>query len=144
MSRVGGDAQTKAMKQVARSLKIELANFEEMKSFSQFGSDLDASTLKILNHGEVLLQVLKQKQYEPYPLDKQVFILFMAKYLYLDDLAKDTIPLVLSKAYEYTKSTHKEILDSILENKEISEENETALHAVISEFLKMYKEEFIK
>ncbi len=144
VSRVGGDAQTKAMKQVARSLKIELANFEEMKSFSQFGSDLDASTLKILNHGEVLLQVLKQKQYDPYPLDKQVFILFMAKYLYLDDLAKDKIPSALSKAYEYVKSTHKDILDSILESKEISEENETALHSIIAEFLKMYKEEFIK
>ena len=86
VSRVGGAAQFKATKQVAKSLKIELASFNEMKSFAQFGSDLDASTVAILKHGEVLLQVLRQEQYKPRSLDLQVFELFMAKEKYLDEL----------------------------------------------------------
>ena len=85
VSRVGGAAQFAATKQVAKSLKIELANFNEMKSFAQFGSDLDASTVSILKHGEVLLQVLRQEQYKPRQLSQQVFALFIAKEKYLDD-----------------------------------------------------------
>ena len=86
VSRVGGAAQFKATKQVARSLKIDLASFLEMKSFSQFGSDLDKSTLAILKHGEVLLQVLRQEQYKVRSLSEQVFGLFLAKTNKLDDL----------------------------------------------------------
>ena len=98
VSRVGGDAQFKATKQVARSLKIELASYLEMKSFSQFGSDLDASTLAILKHGEALMSVLKQNQYEVYQLDKQVFDLYVAKNNYLDNLKKDEIRPTLNQA----------------------------------------------
>ncbi|MBO7573197.1 MAG: F0F1 ATP synthase subunit alpha [Bacilli bacterium] len=134
VSRVGGDAQFKATKQVARSLKIELASYLEMKSFSQFGSDLDASTLAILKHGEALMAVLKQKQYDVYQLDKQVFDLFVAKNNFLDDLKKEEVRPTLNRAYEVFKATHQDVLDNINKNKEISPEDESALRKEMQEF----------
>ena len=134
VSRVGGDAQFKATKQVARSLKIELASYLEMKSFSQFGSDLDASTLAILKHGEALMAVLKQKQYDVYQLDKQVFDLYVAKNNYLDDLKKEEVRPTLDKAYEVFKATHQDVLDHINKNKEISSEDESVLKKEMQEF----------
>lgn len=142
VSRVGGAAQTKAMKQVARSLKIDLASFEEMKSFSQFGSDLDASTLAILKHGEALLEVLKQGQYNPYPMEKEIFYLFAAKNKYLDSLNKHKIASYLSKAYEYSLSSDKSLLHSIRENKEILPEVEKKLTAQFEKFNELYLKEY--
>ena len=142
VSRVGGAAQTKAMKQVARSLKIDLANFEEMKSFSQFGSDLDASTLAILKHGEALLEVLKQGQYNPYPMEKEIFYLFAAKNKYLDELPKGKISSYLAKAYEYSLSSDKSLLKSIREEKEISSEVEKKLTAQFEKFNELYLEQY--
>ena len=127
VSRVGGDAQFKATKQVARSLKIELASYLEMKSFSQFGSDLDASTLAILKHGEALMSMLKQNQYNVYQLDKQVFDLFVAKNKFLDDLNKDEIRNKLDEAYNVFKATHQDVLDNINKNKQISDEDNAIL-----------------
>ena len=141
VSRVGGAAQTKAMKQVARSLKIDLANFNEMKSFSQFGSDLDASTVAILNHGEALLEVLKQPQYNPYPLNKEIFYLFMAKNKYLDKLSKNKIRKYLEKAYEFVLSKNKQILEDIQNSKEISSENERKLIELLNSFQEIYQDE---
>lgn len=134
VSRVGGDAQFKAIKQVARSLKMDLANFSEMKSFSQFGSDLDATTVKILKHGEVLLQVLRQPQYQPYSLAHEVFELFMAKNNYLDDLAKSEIRPTLDKAYKYAKTSCKTTLEQINKLKEITPDIEEKLHASIKDY----------
>ena len=134
VSRVGGDAQFKATKQVARSLKIELASYLEMKSFSQFGSDLDASTLAILKHGEALMSVLKQKQYNVYQLDKQVFDLYVAKNKYLDNLKKDDVRVTLDKAYDIFKATHQDVLDNINKNKEISTQDEGVLTREMKEF----------
>ena len=134
VSRVGGDAQFKATKQVARSLKIELASYLEMKSFSQFGSDLDASTLAILKHGEALMSVLKQKQYNVYQLDKQVFDLYVAKNKYLDNLKKDDVRPTLDKAYDVFKATHQDVLNNINKNKEISSDDERVLSKEMSEF----------
>ena len=134
VSRVGGDAQFKATKQVARSLKIELASYLEMKSFSQFGSDLDASTLAILKHGEALMSVLKQAQYNVYQLDKQVFDLYVAKNNYLDNLKKEEVRATLDQAYEVFKATHQNVLDNINKNKEISSEDEGVLRKEMQEF----------
>ena len=134
VSRVGGDAQFKATKQVARSLKIELASYLEMKSFSQFGSDLDASTLAILKHGEALMSVLKQKQYNVYQLDKQVFDLYVAKNNYLDNLKKDEVRPTLDKAYDVFKATHQDVLNNINKNKEISSDDESILSKEMKEF----------
>ncbi|MBP5574544.1 MAG: F0F1 ATP synthase subunit alpha [Bacilli bacterium] len=134
VSRVGGDAQFKVTKQVARSLKIELASYLEMKSFSQFGSDLDATTLAILKHGEALMNVLKQKQYNVYQLDKQVFDLFVAKNKFLDDLNKDQIRAILDEAYRVFKATHQDVLDNINKQKEISDEDGSILLKEMQEF----------
>ena len=134
VSRVGGDAQFKATKQVARSLKIELASYLEMKSFSQFGSDLDASTLAILKHGEALMSMLKQNQYNVYQLDKQVFDLFVAKNKFLDDLNKDQVRATLDEAYNVFKATHQDVLDNINKNKQISDEDGAILLKEMQEF----------
>ena len=134
VSRVGGDAQFKATKQVARSLKIELASYLEMKSFSQFGSDLDASTLAILKHGEALMSMLKQNQYSVYQLDKQVFDLFVAKNKFLDDLNKDIVRKTLDEAYNVFKATHQDVLDNINKNKQISDEDSQILLKEMQEF----------
>ena len=144
VSRVGGAAQTKAMKQVAKSLKIELASFEEMKSFSQFGSDLDASTVAILKHGEALLEVLKQSQYNPYPLEKEIYYLYVAKNKYLDSLNKKDIATFLEKAYDFVNSKDKSLFASIAKDKEISSEVENKLKELTNQFVEIYKEEFLK
>ena len=141
VSRVGGAAQSKAMKQVARSLKIDLANFEEMKSFSQFGNDLDQSTLSILNHGEILLEVLKQNQYNPYPLNKEIFYLYLVKNKYLDDLAKNKVASFLEKAYDFMQSNYQHVLNDIQEKKEITDATNNELVEAIDKILSLYKEE---
>ena len=139
VSRVGGAAQFKATKQVARSLKIELASFNEMKSFAQFGSDLDASTVAILKHGEVLLQVLRQEQYKPRSLDRQVFELFMAKEKFLDELEINKVRPTLDDAYKYVSATKANLLKSINDNKEMSAEVEEQLKAAINDFFEINK-----
>ena len=140
VSRVGGDAQFKATKQVARSLKIELASYLEMKSFSQFGSDLDASTLAILNHGEALMAVLKQNQYNVYQIDKQVFDLYVAKNKYLDNLDKNKVRTVLDQAYATFKATQSATLDNINKNKEISSKDEEVLAKEMQAFFESYNQ----
>ena len=139
VSRVGGDAQTKAMKQVARSLKIDLASFQEMKSFSQFGSDLDATTVGILKHGEVLMQVLKQPQYQPYSLDRQIVELYLAKNKYLDKLEIKNVRPTINACYEMMQNSHQDILDSINNEEVITPQNESALKSAINDFFAMNK-----
>ena len=139
VSRVGGAAQFTATKQVAKSLKIELANFNEMKSFAQFGSDLDASTVAILKHGEVLLQVLRQEQYKPRQLSQQVFELFMAKEKYLDDLDITLVRPTLDKVFEFINTNHPDLFKSIDTNKKINEEVETGLKAAVKDFFEINK-----
>lgn len=140
VSRVGGAAQFKATKQVARSLKIDLASFLEMKSFSQFGSDLDKSTLEILKHGEVLLRVLRQEQYKVRSLSKQVFELYMAKNKYLDELPIEDVRKHLEAAYQFVNDNHPEILKDIDKNKEITDANEKAMKAAIEDYFQVNKE----
>lgn len=141
VSRVGGAAQYKAMKQVASSIKIDLASYQEMKSFAQFGSDLDASTLKVLRHGDALQEVLKQKQYQPYSMEHEIFDLFMAKHGYLDELEINRVSEALNKAYSYILNNKKELIESIKNEKQILPEVETALKAALSEFMEVYKKE---
>ncbi len=139
VSRVGGAAQFKATKQVARSLKIDLASFLEMKSFSQFGSDLDKSTLAILKHGEVLLRVLRQEQYKVRSLSEQVFGLYLAKSNKLDDLPIEEVSKTIIEAHEYVKNNQPNILKDIDSKKEITEENEKALAKAINDFFDINK-----
>ena len=137
VSRVGGAAQFKATKQVARSLKIDLASYAEMKSFSQFGSDLDKSTLEILKHGDALLQVLRQEQYKTRSLSKQVFELFMAKNKFLDELENSKIRGVLETAYTYVNDNRPYLLKDIDEKKEITPETEKELNEAINDYFKI-------
>ena len=136
VSRVGSAAQIKAMKQVANSLKIELANYGELQAFSQFGSDLDSETKAVLNHGKILLEVLKQNQYDTYPVERQVIELFAAKYKHLDDLQVSQVKPTLNKLYEHIKASHAEVLEEIVSKKMLSDELIDKLNKIIEGFKK--------
>ena len=139
VSRVGSAAQIKAMKQVASSLKIELANYRELQAFAQFGSDLDSSTKSVLNHGAILMEILKQKQYDTYPVDRQIIELFAAKHGYLEEIPVGNIKDVLDKLYSHFTSSHKEKLSEIREQKIISNELENSLKEVLKSFFESIK-----
>ncbi len=139
VSRVGSAAQIKAMKQVANSLKIELANYRELQAFSQFGSDLDASTKAVLNHGAILMEILKQNQYDTYPVDRQIVELYAAKNKFLEHLPVTQVKEVLNKLYSHLSTSHKEILAELLEKKAISEELEKELNSVLKKFFESIK-----
>lgn len=139
VSRVGSAAQIKAMKQVASSLKIELANYRELQAFSQFGSDLDASTKAVLNHGSILMEILKQNQYDTYPVDRQIIELFAAKHKYLEDIPLNKIKEVLAKLYSHLCSSHKKVIDEIKEKKIISEELEASLKEILKKYFDSLK-----
>ena len=141
VSRVGGAAQFKAMKKVSRSLKIDLANFQEMKSFSQFGSDLDKTTLAILKHGEVLMRVLRQDNYSPYPLDKQVYDLFAAKSRFLDQLELNQVRPFLNSSYSQLKTTNPDIFEEILKTKDFSDETANKLKNLVKEQVEIFTKE---
>ena len=113
VSRVGSAAQTKAMKKVAGSIKLELAQYREMAAFAQFGSDLDASTQKLLNRGSKLTELLKQKQYSPMTVAEQVISVFTGVRGYLDDVELKDIAEFESEIIEKIKSEKVEIIDSI-------------------------------
>ena len=135
VSRVGGAAQTKAIKQVASSLKIELASYRELQAFSQFGSDLDADTKAVLNHGAILMEVLKQDQYLTYPLERQVVELFAAKHRFLEEVPTSEIRPTLDKMYNVLSLNEKALLKDIKEKRIISPENEEKLKKAIQEFM---------
>ena len=135
VSRVGSSAQFKAMKQVASSLKIELASYREMLSFAQFGSDLDAATKKILTHGAVLMETLKQKQYEPYPMWKQVVELFAVKQGYLDATPLNEVGATLAGIDAYMESSHADFIKELNEKKAFDEGLTAALKEAITEYL---------
>lgn len=139
VSRVGSAAQFKAMKQVSGSLKIELASYHELQAFSQFGSDLDAETKKVLNHGDRLMEVLKQDQYSPYSMNRQIIDLFTVKNYLLEDIAiKDVKPL-LDALYTHMENNEKKILGELTEKKQISSELEGKMKEAITKFIENYK-----
>jgi F-type H+-transporting ATPase subunit alpha len=134
VSRVGGDAQTKAMKQVASRLRLDMANFRELAAFAQFGSDLDKSTQSQLNRGQHLQEILKQPQYEPFSLESQVIEIYAGTRGYAD-----SIPLDRMRAWEvallrFMETSHPEIGKSIQEEKRISPETEEKLKAALEAF----------
>lgn len=134
VSRVGGSAQIKAMKQVASSLKISLANYQELKDFARFGSDLDPKTKEILKHGEVLVELFKQDQYFPFPMERQILELFAVNHAYLDNLETNKVNYFLDGLYEYIKNFHSELLEEIKTKKVISEDLESSLNEAISDY----------
>ena len=136
VSRVGSSAQFKAMKKVAASLKIELASYREMLSFSQFGSDLDESTKRILAHGAVLMEALKQPQYSPFSLSRQVIALSCVKTGLLDNRPLSKINALLDDFYAKLSSLHKNLIDSIEKTHDLTDEVSAQIKDALIEFLK--------
>ena len=143
VSRVGSAAQIKAMKQVAGSLKIELASYRELQSFSQFGSDLDAETKRVLNHGEKLMEVLKQTQYTPYDVNRQIIELFAAKNRYLDDLPTKLVKNALDDIYTHIDVNFHDVLDELTEKKVFSKELEEKLKGILETYIVVIKDKYL-
>ncbi len=139
VSRVGSAAQTKAMKKVSGSMKLELAQYREMAAFAQFGSDLDASTQQLLNRGSKLTELLKQKQYTPMTVAEQVISVFCGVKGYLDDIELKDISDFESKIIERCKSDKPEIIESILSSGKLEENSEKILIEVITNLKKTFK-----
>ena len=138
VSRVGSAAQVKAMKQVSGSLKLELAQFREMEAFSKFGSDLDAATAEVLNHGNRLTQLLIQKQYAPMSMPEEVLALFSGKYKFLRDIPVDKVRDYEQKMIMYFKANHEDILKEIEVEKELSADLIDKIKAAMTDFTKDY------
>ena len=132
VSRVGSAAQTKAMKKVAGSIKLELAQYREMAAFAQFGSDLDASTQQLLNRGSKLTELLKQKQYSPMTVEEQVISIFCGVRGFLDDIELKNISEFEQKVIEKCKNENSDIIESIRNTGKLDDENEKKLSEVIS------------
>ena len=134
VSRVGSSAQIKAMKQVAGSIKLELAQYREMAAFAQFGSDLDASTQQLLNRGAKLTELLKQGQYSPLKVEEQVISIFCGVKGYLDNINTGRIKEFESQLLSQIKSEAPDILESISTTGKLDEANETKLKSFIENF----------
>ena len=132
VSRVGSAAQTKAMKKVAGSIKLELAQYREMAAFAQFGSDLDASTQQLLNRGSKLTELLKQKQYSPMTVEEQVISIFCGVRGFLDDIELKNISEFEQKVIEKCKNENSDIIESVRNTGKLDDENEKKLSEVIS------------
>ena len=139
VSRVGSAAQTKAMKKVAGSIKLELAQYREMAAFAQFGSDLDASTQRLLNRGSKLTELLKQKQYSPMSVAEQVISVFCGVKGYLDDIELKDINEFENKILSKCNSENPEILEAINKSGKLDEETEKSLIKIIEELKKNIK-----
>ena len=138
VSRVGSAAQIKAMKQVAGSIKLELAQYREMAAFAQFASDLDASTQRLLARGERLTELLKQGQYVPMPVEEQVISIFAGVRGYLDKIPTRKVGEFEKQLLSEVKSKASDILDSIRNEKAISKETEEKLKSFMENFAKTF------
>ncbi len=134
VSRVGGDAQTKAMKQVAGRLRLDMAAYREVAAFAQFGSDLDSATQAQLSRGQRLQEILKQPQYKPMELEEQIVVLFAATNGYADDVHVDQTSTWETALLRNIETSHSEILKDIAKAKIISDKTEEKLHQAIETF----------
>ncbi len=136
VSRVGSSAQISAMKRVAGRMKLDLATFRELAAFAQFGSDLDKATRQRIERGQRLMEVLKQPQYQPVPVEKQVMIIFAVNNGYFDQIPLDRVGSAESAFYLFMDTNHPEIGQAIAKDKKLGEELEAQLKSSINEFLK--------
>jgi F-type H+-transporting ATPase subunit alpha len=134
VSRVGGDAQTKAMKQVAGGLRLDMAAYREVAAFAQFGSDLDKATQNQLSRGQRLQEVLKQAQYQPLELPGQVIAIYAATKGFADDFAVDDIQAWEAGLHKHLESSHPDLLNNIATSKEISDDSKGKLEAALEAF----------
>ncbi len=138
VSRVGSAAQTKAMKKVSGSIKLDLAQYREMAAFAQFGSDLDASTQKLLARGERLTQLLKQPQFSPLPFEEQTASIYAGTNGHLDSVAASDVVRYEAAMLAYMRSEHADILKTIRESGDLADDTKAALEAALAEFGKTF------
>jgi F-type H+-transporting ATPase subunit alpha len=137
VSRVGGAAQTKAMKKVAGSLRLDLAQYRELAAFAQFGSDLDKATQRQLTRGERMVEILKQDQYVPMPVEKQVAIIFAASKGFLDTVPLDTLKVWERDFHLFLEEKHSAVLQAIATTGKLDDDTVEHLTAAIKEFIKI-------
>ena len=138
VSRVGSAAQTKAMKKVAGSIKLELAQYREMAAFAQFGSDLDASTQRLLNRGARLTELLKQPQFSPMPVEEQVASIFAGVNGYLDGIPASAVTRFESAFLSDLRANHGTVLKDIRDTGALSDETTAKLHEILKEFVRTF------
>ncbi len=138
VSRVGSAAQTKAMKKVAGKIKGELAQYREMAAFAQFGSDLDATTQRLLARGSRLTELLKQAQFSPLKMEEQVAVIYAGVNGYLDKFEVSKIRGFENGLLSLLRTKHADILDDIRKSLDLSKDNEAKLKAVVEDFAKTY------
>ena len=134
VSRVGGNAQIKAMKQIAGGLRLDLAQYRDLAAFAQFGSDLDKASLAQLNRGKHLVEILKQGQYQPLPVEKQIVIIFAGTQGYLDDLPIEQCRKFEEELYRFVDNAHRGVWDEIRTKKVLDDELRSKVRALIEEF----------
>ena len=139
VSRVGGSAQIKAMKKIAAPIRVELAQYRELAAFSQFGSELDASTAEQLAQGARIKEILKQPQYKPMPVEKQVIIIYAATKKYLIDIKIEDILRFEAELFDFIDTRYPEIPEAIREKKVMDEDTEQALIKAIEECKKQFR-----
>jgi F-type H+-transporting ATPase subunit alpha len=141
VSRVGGSAQIKAMKQVAGTLRLDLAQFRELQAFAQFGSDLDKATQAQLARGQRLTEILKQPQYQPMDVEKQVLVIWAATNGYVDDIAVEDVRKFEIELLNFVQNSHPGLLANISEKKNLTDEIKKDLKQVLEDFTQMWKQE---
>lgn len=139
VSRVGGNAQIKAMKQVAGRLRLDLAQYRELEAFAKFGSDLDKATQSQLTRGEKMVEILKQNQYNPISFENQICFIYMGIHGFLDEFPTKKITSMESDYYSYLDAQNSEILTDIADKKEITDETAKKLDKAIKDFLEQYQ-----
>ena len=139
VSRVGGNAQIKAMKQVAGTLRLELAQYREMAAFAQFGSDLDQATQRQLNRGARLVELLKQGQYEPLPVEKQIVIIFAGTNGFVDELPLTALKKYEQELYSFIETKYPDIYADILKKRELDNDLRAKLNKALEEFKRVFK-----
>jgi F-type H+-transporting ATPase subunit alpha len=139
VSRVGGAAQTKAMKKVAGTLRLDLAQFRELESFAQFGSDLDKATLNQINRGQRMVELLKQPQFQPMSAEREVLVLFAGTRGYLDKLPVAQVGEYERRLLEFIDDRHRDLVDELRERKDISPELDGRIRAALDDFASIFK-----
>jgi len=139
VSRVGSAAQTKAMKQVAGTMKLELAQYREVAAFAQFGSDLDAATQQLLSRGVRLTELLKQGQYVPLPLEEQVAVIYAGVRGHLDKLEPSKITKFEAQFLQHIRANQKELLETIRKEGQLSKDTDAKLRQVVIDFIAAFK-----
>jgi F-type H+-transporting ATPase subunit alpha len=139
VSRVGSAAQIKAIKKVAGTIKLDLAQYREMAAFAQFGSDLDAKTKRLLDRGERIVELFKQDQYNPIPVEQQVVVMWAMQNGFIDDVDVDRVQDFQNELMEYFKTRKQDLLEGIVKEGQITDELKEKLEAAVKEFKQSFK-----